>query len=86
MKRIKEFMDISNNRIGNLIVDLSNEMEGFERRCEAKMEKLQAQIEEFKQQIFQNKRSRGQVKYQQSSSFLSPLLQVHPNNESTPFL
>ena len=41
-KRIKELMDISNNRIGNLIVDLSNEMDGFERRCEAKMEKLQA--------------------------------------------
>ena len=48
MKIIKEFMDISNNRIGNLIVDLSNEMEGFERIYEAKMAKLQAQIEELK--------------------------------------
>ena len=41
-------MEISNNRIGNLIVDLSNEIEDFERRCEVKMEKLQAQIEELK--------------------------------------
>ena len=47
-KRIKELMDISNNRIGNLIVDSSNEMEGFEKRCEAKMKNLQSQIEELK--------------------------------------
>ena len=40
MKRIKELKDISNNGIENLIVDLLNEMEGFERRCEEKMEKL----------------------------------------------
>ena len=33
-------MDISDNRIRNMIMDLSNEMKGFERRCEAKAEKL----------------------------------------------
>ena len=49
-------MDISDNRIRNMIVDLSNEMEGFERRCEVRAEKLQAQIEELKQQMFQGKR------------------------------
>ena len=49
MKRIKELMDISNNIIENLIVDLSNEMEGFERRYELREKKLQAQIEELKQ-------------------------------------
>ena len=52
MEKIKELIDITNNRIGNMIMDLSNEMEGFERRCEARAEKLQAQIEELKQYIF----------------------------------
>ena len=59
MEKIKELMDISDNRIGNMIVNLSNEMEGFERRCEARAEKLQAQIEELKQQIFLSKRLKG---------------------------
>ena len=48
MGKIKELMDIYDNRIGNMIMDLSNEMEGFERRCEARAKKLQAQIEELK--------------------------------------
>ena len=42
MEKIKELMDISDNWIGNMIMDLSNEMEGFERRCEARAKKLQA--------------------------------------------
>ena len=33
-------MDISDNRIGNMIMDLSNEMKEFERRCEARAKKL----------------------------------------------
>ena len=41
-------MDISDNRIGNMIMDLSNEIEGFEIRYEARAEKLQAQIKELK--------------------------------------
>ena len=49
MGKIKELMDISDNIIGNMIMDLSNKMEGFEKRCEAREEKLQAQIEELKQ-------------------------------------
>ena len=52
-------MDISDNRIGNMIVNLSNEMEGFEKRCEARAEKLQAQIKELKQHIFLSKRLKG---------------------------
>ena len=36
MKKIKELMNISDNRNGNMIIDLSEEMEGFERRCEAR--------------------------------------------------
>ena len=56
MEKIKELMDISDNRIGNMIMDLSNEMDGFERRCEVRAEKLQAQIEELKQQISLSKR------------------------------
>ena len=59
MGKIKELIDITNNRIGNMIMDLSNEMKGFERRCEARAEKLQAQIEELKQQIFLSKRLKG---------------------------
>ena len=59
MEKIKELMDISDNRIRNMIVDLSNEMKGFERRCEARAEKLQAQIEELKQHIFLSKRLKG---------------------------
>ena len=42
MKKIKELMDISDNRIGNMIMDLSNEMDKFERRCESRAERLQA--------------------------------------------
>ena len=52
-------MDISDNKIRNMIMDLSNEMDGFERRCEARAEKLQAQIEELKQQISLTKRLKG---------------------------
>ena len=52
-------MDISDNIIRNMIMDLSNEMEGFERRCEARAEKLQDQIEELKQQISLSKRLKG---------------------------
>ena len=48
-------MDISNNIIGNMIVDLSNEMKGFERRYEARVEKLQTQIEELKSKFFKVK-------------------------------
>ena len=48
MRKIKELMEISDNIIGNMIVDLSNEMEGFKIRCEARTEKFQAQIEELK--------------------------------------
>ena len=48
MGKIKELMDISDNRIRNMIMDLSHEMDGFERRYEARAEKLQAQIEELK--------------------------------------
>ena len=59
MGKIKELMDISDNRIGNMIMDLSNEMEGFERRCEAREEKLQAQVKELKQHIFLSKRLKG---------------------------
>ena len=54
--KIKELIDISDNRIGSMIEDLSKGMEGFERRCESRAERLQAQIEELKQQIFQGKR------------------------------
>ena len=49
-------MDISDNRIGNMIMDLSNEIEGFERRCEARAEKLQAQIKDLKQLISLSKK------------------------------
>ena len=42
-----------------MIMDLSNEMDGFERRCEARAEKLQAQIEELKHQIFLSKILKG---------------------------
>ena len=52
-------MDISDNRIGNMIMDLSNEMDGFERICEASAEKLQAQIKELKQQISLSKSLKG---------------------------
>ena len=43
-----------------MIMDLSNKMEGFERRCEAREEKLQAQIEELKHRIYLGKRLKGQ--------------------------
>ena len=59
MGKIKELMDISDNIIGNMIMDLSNEMDRFERRCEARAEKLQAQIEEHKQLISLSKRLKG---------------------------
>ena len=59
MGKIKELMDISDNRIGNIIIYLSNEIQGFERRCEVRAEKLQAQIEELKQQISLSKRLKG---------------------------
>ena len=59
MEKIKELMDISDNRIRNMIMDLSNEMDGFERICEARAEKLQTQIEELKQQISLSKRMKG---------------------------
>ena len=59
MKKIKELMDISDNRIGNMIMDLSNEMDKFERRCESRAERLQAQIDAFFRLIPQSKRSRA---------------------------
>ena len=40
MEKIKELMDISDNRIGNMIMDLSNDMDKFERRCESRAIKL----------------------------------------------
>ena len=40
MEKIKELMDISDNRIGNMIMDFSNDMDKFERRCESRAIKL----------------------------------------------
>ena len=55
IREIKERINLSEHRIGNLIVDVSNELEGFERRSEARMEELTSQIKELKQQISQKK-------------------------------
>ena len=55
IREIKERINLSEHRIGNLIVDVSSELEDFERRSEARMEELMSQIKELKQQISQKK-------------------------------
>ena len=55
IREIKERINLSEHRIGNLIVDVSNELEDFERRSKARMEELTSQIKELKQQISQKK-------------------------------
>ena len=49
----------SDQRIGTMIMDLSIEFEGYERRHHAQMEKLIAQFEELKQQLSQGKVVKG---------------------------
>ena len=58
MEKIKELMDISDNRIGNMIMDLSNDMDKFERRCESRAIWLQHQIDEIFHILPQRKRSK----------------------------
>ena len=58
MKKIKELMDISDNRIGNMINDLSNDMVKCDRHCESRAERLQAQIDEIFCILSQSKRPR----------------------------
>ena len=58
MEKIKELMDISDNRIGNMIMDLSNDMDKFERRCESRAMRLQYQIDEIFRILPQRKRSK----------------------------
>ena len=41
MKKIKDVMYISNNRIGNMINDLSDKMDKFKRHCESRAIRLQ---------------------------------------------
>ena len=58
MEKIKELMDISDNRIGNMINDLSDEMDKFERHCESRAIRLQHQIDEIFRILLQSKRSK----------------------------
>ena len=58
MKKIKELMDISDNRIGNMLNDLSHDMDKFERSYESKAIRLQNKINEIFHILPQNKRSR----------------------------
>ena len=51
-------MDISDNRIRNMINDLCDEMDKFKRHCESRAIRLQHQIDEIFHILPQNKRSR----------------------------